>query len=198
MTARSRTARRLTTTLAATLAAVLLTLLLPGLAPGAQAAVRPAPTKARLVTVLKKVAFPKGAAALGKVETESIPSDESRFCGYTLPARLSVSRSSADEELSVGYLPTASTAKARAFVQKVHGQASCENGVLKRTTLKGAPKGTAALVLVIPIDDTHDIRLYLAFAATGRTVVLATAASKKDAAALLSNAVRSYQKAKLA
>ena len=197
MTARSRTARRLTTTLAVTLAIALLTLVLPGLAPGAQAAVRPAPTKARLVTVLKKVAFPKGTT-LGKVETDSIPSTEARFCGYTLPAKFSVSRASADEKLSVGYLPTASTSKARTFVQKVHGKGSCENGMLRRTTLKGAPRGTAALVLVIPIDDTHDIRLYLAFAATGRTVVLATAASKKDTATLLSNAVRSYQKAKLA
>src|SRR4051794_20082278 len=188
--ARSRPLTRLlVAALAAALVATLLTLL-PGLAPGASAAARPAPTKARLVKVLQKVAFPRGAK-LGKVETDTVGRSDDTLCGYRIPATLSVSRSTSDDALSVGYLPTTSAAKARTFVQKVRSKRSCEDGLLKRTTLKGAPKGTAALVMAIPVDDTHEVRLYLALAPTGRTVAVPTAATKKDAATPLTNAARS-------
>jgi len=191
---RSRALPRL---LVAALVAALLTLLLPGLAPSAQAAARPTPTKARLVTVLKTVAFPKGATP-GDVQTETLSRADGQICGYDLPSKLSVSRTTKDEELSVSYLPTASTSKARGFVTKVGRKRSCEDGLLRRTTLKGAPKGTAAKVLVIPVDETHEVRFYLAFASTGRTIVVAGATSKKDVATLVTNAVRAYRKAKLA
>jgi hypothetical protein len=183
--------------LLAALVAALLLLLVPGLAPGAQAAARPAPTEARLIKVLKTVAFPTGAKP-GKVVSERVGGSDDTICGYAIPATLSVSRGTEQDELSVGYLPTSSASKARTFVKKVAAKRSCEDGLLRRATLKGAPKGTAGMVMVIPVDDTHDVRLYLAFAATGRTVAVATAASKKDTVALLSHAVRAYQKAKLA
>jgi hypothetical protein len=193
--------RALPRLLAAALVATLLTLLLPGLvpslAPSAQAAARATPTKARLVKVIKTVAFPKGATP-GAVETESLSREDGKICGYYLPSKLSVSRTTEDDELSLSYLPTASTSKAKGFVTKVGKKRSCEDGLLRRTTLKGAPKGTAAKVLVIPVDETHDVRFYLAFASTGRAIVVAGATSKKDLATLLTNAVRSYRKAKLA
>jgi hypothetical protein len=195
MTARPLT-RLLGTALAAALVATLLTLL-PGLAPGASATTRPAPTKARLVKVVQKVAFPRGTKP-GKIETLTAGGSDNTLCGYRFPATVSVSRSTHDDALSVGYLPTTSAAKARAFVQKVRAKRSCEDGALKRTTLKGAPKGTAVLVLELPVDETHVVRLYLAFAPTGRSIAVATAGTKKDTATLLTNAVRAYQKAKLA
>jgi hypothetical protein len=183
--------------LAAALVAALLTLLLPGFAPGAQAVARPAPTKARLVKVLKTVAFPRGATP-GTVETESLSRADGTICGAYLPSKLAVSRTTDDEEMSVSYLPTSSATKARAFVKKVRAKRSCEDGLLRRTTLKGAPKDTAAMVLVLKLDDGPELRFYLAFASTGRSIVTAGATTKKDVATLLTNAVRSYRKAKLA
>jgi hypothetical protein len=181
---------------AAGIAAALLPLL-PGAATGAAAATRPAPTKARLVKVVKTVAFPH-AAKPGAVETDPISGSDALFCGYRMPATLSVTRATEDLQLSVGYLPTRSAASAKSFVGKVRAKRSCEGGALRRTTLADAPKGTAALVLAMPVDDTHTIKLYLAMVPTGRSIAVATAGTKRDTAVLLSRAVRSYRKAGLA
>jgi hypothetical protein len=144
------------------------------------------------------VAFPEGTTP-GTVETEALSRADGTICGAYLPGKLAVSRSTEDEELTVSYLPTSSASKAKAFVKKVRAKRSCEEGLLRRTTLKGAPKGTAAMVLVLKLDENSpELRFYLAFASTGRTIVTAGATSKKDVATLLTNAVRSYRKAKLA
>jgi hypothetical protein len=190
---RLRAAPRL---LLAALVAILLPAVVPALVPGAQAAVHPAPTKARLVRALKTVAFPTGVRP-GEVVSERVGGSDHTICGYAIPATLSVSRGTEQDELSVGYLRTSSADKARTFVRKVAAKRSCGDG-LRRTTLRGAPRGTAALVLVIPVDDAPDVRLYLAFAATGRTVTVATAGTKKDTVTLLSHAVHAYRRADLA
>jgi hypothetical protein len=178
------------------LVAALLLVVAPGLVPGAQAAVRPAPTKARLVEVLKTVAFPTGAQP-GPVVSDRVGGSDDTVCGHAVPTALSVSRGTEQDELSVGYLRTSSAARARTFVTRVAAERTCADG-LRHTTLRGAPRGTAALVLVIPVDGAADVRLYLAFAATGRTVTVATAGTKKDTVTLLGSAVHAYRKAGLA